>query len=66
MPYVGRVCRLYTCISGEPPPSGTLSLPCHKGMHQHTYNRLTCEFMFVKERVIQRLAAWLDAQHARN
>ena len=40
--------------------------PRRKGMHQHTYQHLTWKFMFVKKRVIDRLAAWLDAQHGRD
>ncbi|HWH99563.1 MAG TPA: hypothetical protein VNT27_04475, partial [Propionibacteriaceae bacterium] len=39
---IDRVCRLFTQISGEPPPSGALSPPPprRKGMHRHTYDRL--------------------------
>jgi hypothetical protein len=65
---IKKVGRLYTDISGEPPPNGALSLlpPRRKGMHQHTYQRLTWKFMFAKGRVFDRLAAQLDAQHARD
>src|SRR3954451_24180848 len=47
---IERVCRLFTQISGEPPPSGALSPPPprRKGMHERTYGRLTWKFMVAK------------------
>src|SRR3712207_9402749 len=38
---IEKTCRLYTRISGEPPPNGACSPlpPRRKGMRQHTYQR---------------------------
>jgi hypothetical protein len=59
---IERVCRLYTRISGQLPPTGALSPPPprQKGMHAATYNRLTSKLMLAQGRVLSRVAAWLD------
>lgn len=59
---IRHVSRLYARISGEQPPTGSLSPlpPRRKGMHNFTYQRLTSKMMRVQGRVIDSLARELE------
>lgn len=55
--------RLYTRITGQRPPRGTLSpLPLRpKGMHGRTYEALMSRLSIVQTRILGRLSVWLSA-----
>ena len=59
---IERYFKLYTQISGQPPPFGSLSPPPfrRKGMHQQNYNSMTWQLLLLQEQILTRIDGWLN------